>query len=43
MATNLVSISEEEEVVSDLEEIVDLDRLKRIRSSGKMVHTKVGK
>ena len=43
MATNLVSINEEEEVVSDLEEIIDLDRLKRIRTSGKMVHTKVGK
>ncbi|EFX65353.1 hypothetical protein DAPPUDRAFT_264814 [Daphnia pulex] len=39
----LTSIDEEEEILSDLKSITDLDLLKRLRTSGKMVHTKVGK
>ncbi|EFX66659.1 hypothetical protein DAPPUDRAFT_262755 [Daphnia pulex] len=39
----LTSIDEEEEILSDLESITDLDLLKRLRTSGKMVHTKAGK
>ncbi|EFX61576.1 hypothetical protein DAPPUDRAFT_272715 [Daphnia pulex] len=39
----LASIDEEEEILSDLKSITDLDLLKRLRTSGKMVHTKAGK
>ncbi|EFX63651.1 hypothetical protein DAPPUDRAFT_119016 [Daphnia pulex] len=39
----LTSIDEEEEILSDLKSITDLDLLKRLRTSGKMVHTKAGK
>jgi hypothetical protein len=39
----LTSINEEEEILSDLKSITDLDLLKRLRTSGKMVHTKAGK
>ncbi len=38
----LTSIDEEEEALLDLEAIT-LNRLKRLRTSGKMVHTKAGK
>ncbi|EFX60784.1 hypothetical protein DAPPUDRAFT_275509, partial [Daphnia pulex] len=38
----LTSIHEEEEILSDLKSITDLDLLKRLRTSGK-VHTKAGK
>ncbi|EFX62575.1 hypothetical protein DAPPUDRAFT_120101 [Daphnia pulex] len=39
----LTSIDEEEEILSDLKSITDLYLLKRLRTSGKMVHTKTGK
>jgi hypothetical protein len=39
----LTSINEEEEILSDLKSITDLDLLKRLRTSGKIVHTKAGK
>jgi hypothetical protein len=39
----LTSIDEDEETLSNIEAIVDLERLKRIRTSGKMIYTKTGK
>ena len=39
----LTAIDEDEEILSDIEAIVDIERLKRIRTSGKMIHTKTGK
>ncbi|XP_057374666.1 uncharacterized protein LOC130695542 [Daphnia carinata] len=41
--TILTSIDEEEEALSDVETIVDPIRLKRLRTNGKMAHTKAGK
>ena len=39
----LTSIDEEEETQSDLEAITDPARLKKLRTTGKMIHTKAGK
>ncbi|EFX78458.1 hypothetical protein DAPPUDRAFT_320461 [Daphnia pulex] len=39
----LTSIAEEEEVVSDLDAITDPARLKRFRTTSKMIHTNAGK
>ncbi|EFX66786.1 hypothetical protein DAPPUDRAFT_115990 [Daphnia pulex] len=39
----LTSIAEEEEVVSDLDAITDPARLKRFRTTAKMIHTNAGK
>ena len=43
LAPALTSVDEEEEVSFDLEVITDPARLKKLRTTGKMIHTKSGR